>query len=266
MRSIARRVLAESARSCDRVAALFRHAGTGLLTRDELEAECTQYWGRFGRAIDDQAAHLEDWEEQFYGAHLRPQERVLIVGAGSGRELLALSARGFRVDGVEPNQACAERARRAIADRAVAADLVVDRAETMTLSKTYDVVVFSWFCLSYILRKQARASALERSCRQLTDGGRILVSYVVAQNSRSPIVNRVTNLVARANRSGWQLGPGDHVSATEHGLALVEHRFSTGELEAEAKQAGLCITFQEERKIGLAVLTPPLKPGLPTSV
>ena len=66
----------------------------------------------------------------------------------------------------------------------------------------------------------------------------------------------LTRFLARLTRSDWRPERGDVVSlATGDRHAIhYEHQFVDGELEHEARAAGLTVVFHERRELGIGVL------------
>ena len=186
---------------------------------------------------------------------LRPGDRILVVGCGSGRDLLALRELGWEADGLEPVAACAALAGQRLAKRGVVADVRVGAIETATLARDYDAFVFSWFCYSYIPLRARRVAALSRVRSRLAPGGRVLVSYLGARPPLRRLPWRLARLASRVSGSDWRPEYGDVFSARhDSGAIHYEHHFQPGELEREARAAGLALAFHEEAGDGNAVL------------
>jgi hypothetical protein len=90
----------------------------------------------------------------------------------------------------------------------------------------------------------------------LNPEGRVLISYLPAVGPSRSLAIRLTRFVARLARSDWHPESGDVVSpAAGHRHAIhYEHRFVEGELEKEARGAGLTVVFHHRSDVGTAVL------------
>src|SRR5438094_471755 len=73
-----------------RAARLLAYATAGVLTRKELGRAAAGRWSDFGIDETYVLSGLFTWEENFYFRFLKPDDHVLIVGAGSGRDLIGL--------------------------------------------------------------------------------------------------------------------------------------------------------------------------------
>jgi SAM-dependent methyltransferase len=221
----------------ERLAEASFHAAAGTLRSKELEAAIARFWAGFGSSATHIAGGLMTWEREFYLRFLKPDARILIVGSGTGRDLIALVRLGFRADGIE----LAEEATTCAAD----------------LHGSYDAIVFSWFCYGYIPEASRRIRILRRLAEHLAADGHILISYNSRDRSPSPLATSAAQLAARLSGSDWRPAPGDAVFFARDSAALqYEHRFEPGELEAEARAAGLVVVFDAHVPEGTAALAP----------
>jgi SAM-dependent methyltransferase len=232
------------------------HVGAGLLGPAELRDVAMERWQDFGATDRFVDQGLMPFEAVLYPRFLRKEDAVLLVGCGTGRDLVALLRAGYRVDGLEPAARAAAAARAALLARGLDATVTIGRLEDAPLAGPWDAIVLSWYCYSYVFPREARIAALARLRRHLRPGGRILVSYITADRPprRAPLA--ITTAVARLSRSGWRLEPGD-VLRSEGGFLHREHHFRPGEFAAEVREAGLAPVFLEDDDEGHAVLAAP---------
>jgi SAM-dependent methyltransferase len=234
-------------------------AAAGTLTLEDLRRAAVRRWREYAATQPDADDALMDWEEQFYGRFLRPGERVLLAGCGSGRDLIALVERGFTVEGLDPVAECIEQARTRLAKRGMAAPLHVAWLEDAAPPPgPFGAVVLSWFCYGYIPGAAARVRTLRALAERLTPDGRILVSYLTAGKPPRPVLIRLARLVARLSGSDWRPEDGDSIVLTDRRPdgACFEHFFRPGEVEAEGRAAGLRLLHDEPSPYGRAVLAP----------
>jgi SAM-dependent methyltransferase len=221
------------------------HAGTGLLRPSELRRVTTQRWQTFGASESFVDSGFLPWEASFYPRFLEPDDGVLLVGCGTGRDLLALLRAGYRSEGLEPAAKAAATARAVLLARGFTAPVHIGWIEDAPLSRSYDAIVFSWHCYSYLPLRATRVRALDRTRASLAPGGRILLSYLTADRSpRRRLSVAVTTFVARLSRAGWQPQASDLLHLESGGLHY-EHQFGAGELQAEARDAGLTVVHDE---------------------
>ena len=103
----------------------------------------------------------------------------------------------------------------------------------------------------------SRIAVLHKVKARLKPGGRVLISYVVAERPPRSLPIGLTRLAARLTRSDWRPELGDVIGpvAGDRRAVRYEHQFQEGELESEARAAGLTIVFHRRDDVGTAVLT-----------
>ncbi|MEQ1913421.1 MAG: class I SAM-dependent methyltransferase, partial [Vicinamibacterales bacterium] len=194
------------------------------------------------------------WEADVVSRCVHPSDRVLVVGSGTGRDLLAFAALGCTVTGIEPSPAAAH-SRRVLEQHHLNVPVVDGFFEDLTLEGPFDVIVFSWFCYCYIPVSRRRIAVLEKAVALLVPGGRILVSCVV--NPVPPYTRLIglQRVVARATGSDWLMENGDQLRLARPGdpVFTFEHMFVPGEFEREAASAGLRVVFTNREEMMFAL-------------
>jgi SAM-dependent methyltransferase len=231
-----------------RASTVCTYAAAGTLTLDGLRRQAQRDWRDFGvtQTEQDIAAGLFAWEKDFYLPFLKPSDTILVVGCGSGRDVLALLEMGHRVDGLDPVVQCLALAEQRLAARGLRATLIAGPVETTRIPSRYDIAIFSWFCYSYIPVRARRVAALARMKACLEPGGRIVISYLRAEPLPRRALWRLARLTAALTRSDWRPEYGDVFTARHDNHCLhFEHRFRADEIEAEAAAAGLAVVFHD---------------------
>jgi len=240
-----------------RASTVATYAAAGTLTLEALRRDAQRDWRDFGvgQTELDIASGLFAWEKDFCLPFLKPTDRILVVGCGSGRDLLALMDLGYHVAGLEPVPQCLALAERRLAERGLRAELIAGAIETAPLAPRYDVFLFSWLCYSYIPLRARRVRALERIRALLPPDGRVLISYIRAQPAPRRSLWRLARTAAWATRSDWRPEYGDIFAARHDNRCIhYEHRFAPAEIEAEATAAGLTVAFHDDAGDGNLVL------------
>jgi SAM-dependent methyltransferase len=235
------------------------HVAAGALTRAELRAAIARTWEHYGADAAFIASGLHPWERELYDRVLRPDDSILLVGCGTGRDLIALLRRGHLVEGLEPARRPLELAREALDKFGLHAPLHQAAIESAELLGRYDVVVFSAYSYCYIPESRSRVAVLAKVKSALAPGGRIIVPYL-PRGQRRTLPIRLTGLVAQLTRSDWRPEPGDKiwVSLADELSVEFDHEFDPRELEAEARAAGLQIVVHGQQgplAEGVCVLT-----------
>jgi len=182
-----------------------------------------------------------NWEAAAIAAWFpRPPARVLVGGAGGGREPLALAKMGYRVTAFEPSEPLVE----AIPDAGGAIAAHVGRYEDLPVVRSmvrrehvdlgaappFDAAIFGWSSYSHIRRADDRVAAV-RSLAALVEGP-ILISMFLAPLQARP-AGRIATLAARLHLRS----PHDRF-----GPAIGFYHLSTrDELYAECERAGVAV-------------------------
>jgi len=229
----------------------------GTLRLQDLRQAIANAWGEVGHQEAYIRWGLWPWEKSLYDRFLKPGDRVLLVGCGTGRDLLALLKLGYRVEGLDVAPRAIALARQMLETEDLVAELHTGPIEAVALPGSFDAFVFSWFCYGYIPQLEARVGVLRKIKAHLNPGGRIVISYNPTDRPPRALPIRLTQLVGRLTRSDWRPALGDVISPAPgwwQGLHY-EHQFGDGELEREARAAGLTLVYHERSDRGVAVLS-----------
>jgi len=237
-------------RGLERAAKLAYHTAAGTMRLVDLHRAIALEWEDAGARESERYVSsfgLTYWEQELYPRFLRRDDRILVVGCGTGRDLVALLQRGYRAAGLDLSSGCTATARDVLAKRGLEADVVTGDIATAKLPGSFDAFVFSAFCYSLIPHSDARVAVLRRVKEHLTPGGRILISYIPCDPLPSRIPIRLTQGIARLSGSDWRPEYGDILFLASRGKRFdhFEHRFPPGEFEREARAAGLSLLFHD---------------------
>jgi SAM-dependent methyltransferase len=197
-------------------------------------------------AYDDEGTGLVAWEDDVYRAVMRPSDHVLLIGCGTGRDLLALRQLGCDVTGLEQSAALAEEARTTLSRHGLPTTVVAAAVESYASDATFDVIVFSPYTYSYILGMASRVAILGRLRERLSARGSVIISYpqLMRQSSLWIFLARAGSLCAG---SDWWPEAGDRLygPASQPAALGFEHQFSPDELAGECRLAGLRVVRDE---------------------
>lgn len=227
---------------------LLAGAWLGLLTDDELRALDERYYDSEGlyRTREWNERGLFGWERALVAAHFERDGRVLVLGSGGGREVLALLEDGFDALGYEPHPALAAYARDLLAERghdgrvhaAPPGELPRDAPEA-------DGLVVGWGAYSLVRGRDARVRMLAAAGERLRAGAPVLLSCF--ETTRHGRELRTTRAIANALRRARGRAPlelGDTLAPN------LVHVFTATELAGELAAAGL--ELAEHRRVGEA--------------
>ncbi|HEX6038430.1 MAG TPA: class I SAM-dependent methyltransferase [Longimicrobium sp.] len=207
----------------------------GLLRRADLHAVDERYYDRTASYHGD--AHnlrgLFDWEksalEAFAGCR-----RVAVLGAGGGREVLALSRMGFDVTGYECNAALVRAAGEFLPRQGCAARVVhLPRDEVPSDAEPFDGIILGWSAYTLISGRAHRIHLLRRLRPLVRPGGPLLLSFWTrgGDTARFRVSAAVANAV-RAVTRGERIERGDALAPN------FAHFFVAAEVSAELREAG----------------------------
>lgn len=202
-------------------------------------------------------ASLWHWERGWFARRLPPPSgRLLVGGAGAGREAASLCASGYAVDALEPAPRPAQSCRAVIGSQG---DVVVACYEDLSQAvldgmggpaaplahRRYDAVLLGWGSLTHVLEPEERFRLLQACCR-LAPTGPILASFWFTPEEISR---------GRAHAAGQTIGqligrlrglpsPSSAVSfGSWFGFA---HTFTREEIETLAQRVGRSLIWESE--------------------
>ena len=249
-------LLSGAARALDLAARAAMSLAAGTLRLHDLRGAIVNTWGDFGRSEGLILSGLMPWERALYDRFLKPEDRILLVGCGTGRDLIALLKLGYRAEGLDVAPGAIALARRMLEREGLSAELYTGPIEAVALPGSFDAFVFSWFCYGYIPQTHTRIDMLRKVKARLNPGGRVLITYIPAERPPRSLPMRLTRFAARLTRSDWHAELGDVIGPAGRNRQAIhyEHQFWEGELENEAHAAGLTVVCHERSDVGTAVL------------
>lgn len=235
---------------------LLHSCAAATLTFAELRNDIHDRWQTFYDTHEDVLRGLKPWESELADRLAPPGSSVLIVGCGSGREILGYLERGCRVTGIDPAPRVLDVAKRVVAEHGFTAELVEGFADATTAPGRFDVVLFGWGAYGQIPEGSRRARTLRTLASQLNAGGRICIAYDPRLRPRG-IVVRASRIAGALAGSDWRAEPGDVLEWRQFGSGVpffgYEHSFIPEDIENEAAAAGLKIVYRRD---------PPPGPGV----
>lgn len=214
----------------------------GLLRQEEISARVRKHWQHDPLMEDDGyiLKGLLPWEERVYAPpYLTPQGRLAVLACGSGRDLIGLARKGYRVEGVELVPKLAAAARRYAATACVDTPVhCADMAEFKFPNGPYDAFVFSFLSYGYVAGSARRIELLRKLRTELAPGGCVLLSCLSSQAAFDTGTRRVADAIARITGNPHPPETGDRLQGD-----YFDHIFTKETLRQEARQAGL--TLQE---------------------
>lgn len=146
--------------------------------------------------LDSVRTELMAWERAWLGEDLPPPPaRVLVGGAGAGRELRALEAMGYTVGGLEPGPDAVGRCIAALSSRAIVACATYEQLAAVVLdggrhpelealvARPWDASILGWTSMMHVL-DDAERSRLFATFDRITRGPILGTFYPTARAQR----------------------------------------------------------------------------------
>lgn len=221
----------------------------GLMDDDALAALDEDFYTTHREALAEgdllytDAAHitrgLVAWEVEALTRHVLPGARLVITGAGAGREVLGALELGLYPLAFEPNAELCAAGNRVLAREDVAPRLTVSARDAFPPTGPADAVLVGWTSYSHIAGRARRIAFLRAARAVLPVGGPLILSCV-ALRGRPRYFAHVERAARSARRVTSRPAPelGDVLSP---GFL---HCFTQAEVEAELADGGFrCIEF-----------------------
>jgi SAM-dependent methyltransferase len=239
-------LLLQIGRMAHRVARTSVYLAAGTRPIAAMQEDTRRAWQKFYDDHPSPDARLLPWEAAVVDQFVQPGADVLLIGCGSGRDLLPLIERGCRVTGIDPSNTALEIAGRLLADRGHSATLLTGFFEDSPIANSFDVVIFSYYSYAAIPMARRRIAALQKARALLEPGGHVVVSHAAGGARPRPLLVRLARWAGALTRSDWRLEPGDLVwSEPVDRLSIsYSHLFENGELEREARAANLTVAVR----------------------
>jgi hypothetical protein len=233
------------------LSALFNGLWLGVMDRESLDLIDEIYYEGKSNYVDEayNSSGLRDWEAAMIEAHFPKEGRVVVTGAGGGREVLALVERGYDAVGYEPNGQLVSAGGRFLEKRGHENRLRgVDRDAFPPDAEPCDAVVVGWGSYMLIPGRARRVDFLRDARERLPDGGPILLSFFARPpEARSFLtIARAAN-VARRLRGRTPVEVGDALSPN------YTHHFTRDEIASELEASGFRLVVYEAQPYGHAV-------------
>lgn len=235
----------------------------GISTREEITNLTRKYWNRDPemKKEDYVLGGLFAWETKLYEAHLPPTAIVGLIGCGTGRDLIGLARKGYRVEGVDLSPEMLRVAQDYLAQTGIEGGLhCADIYEFEFPSGSYDALIFSNCTYTLIPGSSRRVELLKRLRSRLFPQGSVILTYWNSQERQDSRSFRVARWFAKISRNPDLPENGDQLFPNyEFG-----HFFTHDEIEGEAKNAGYDVyeTYPLSGRLEFAAI---LKPSSPSS-
>jgi len=216
-----------------------------LLSPDELSALTRTYYNRSYRGLEREFSAdaykwtLDPWEEAVAVKHMASEGTVIVLGAGLGREAIALAQKGHRVLGIDNNH----DGLRIAATRATGLSVAFVQGDFQRLpigDRQADYVFLSGIMYSSIPGKHGRQECVRRFRSILQRDGKIALNFLRShewQTRTHRTIHRINRWLKKlpGSNQAYQLG-----DFCPHGHFM--HAFlDEAEIRSELTEAGATI-------------------------
>ena len=198
---------------------------------------------------DHNLSGLFGWETAAVDHYFRGCRRLVLLGAGAGREVAPLLDRGFEVDAFECHEGLCEAGNALLANYDPRGSIqTMERDHCPNLKGTYDGAIIGWGMLTLIQGRQTRLQLLRDLRSAVQSGAPMLLSFFIlgGPQRRYRIAARFGNVIRRI-LGRERLDFGDDLCPS------FAHFFTRETIEEELRQAGWRLEFFDRRTYPHAV-------------
>lgn len=253
------RLFAAADRCVDRIVRFLKivHEGVwlGSLSPDELNQVTAENFdqSQFYSSKDHNRSGFFEWEQEMLDRFFRRGSRVLVAGAGGGREVLALRKSGFEAEGFECSMPLIEASRRIFDEQGESSYLIHCPPDCVPAGPAvYDALIIGWTVYTHIPTRTRRILFLEAIRKRALQRAPILISFFVRSSlsGDDAMVYRISRWCSFLSlpRKGTS-EVGDHIR-----FGRYVHSFTQDEVSEELRAAGFRVAhFAESGDLGYAV-------------
>jgi len=219
--------------------AMFSGVWLGLMGKKSLEYSDELYYNNTTSYSDEKynESGFFNWEKPVIEKYFSGCKTILLIAAGGGREVIALSKMGIEVDAYECNNKLTEFGNSLLAKRFIKTKIEpISRNSVPDNVKQYDGIILGWGAYSLMKGNHTRIEFLSYLKPFLKSEACLMVSFIysVTRSRKDKFIKRISDLFAFFKRD----------NKPEIGDRLVPnfiHYFSEEEIKSEFSQAGLKI-------------------------
>ena len=193
---------------------------------------------------------LKRWEEAVVDRYFARCKRVIVGGAGGGREAFALAQRGIAVDAFECVPRLVSTAQEVLRGAAAPTRVIWAAPDDVPELGMHDGAICGWGAYMHIAGSVNRVRFLRKLRAQLEIGSPLLVSFHPRSGDSRELrfIAALGSLVRKLRRSEEQVEVGDQMRGWYF------HRFNRNDIEREFEAAGFRLDlYAEEYTDGYAV-------------
>lgn len=223
----------------------------GIFSRDALNQMDERYYNddKMYREKQYNRSGLFGWEKGCLERYFSGRRRILVIGAGGGREVIALFKYGYDVDGYECNPSLVKFANELLMEENLPACIhLIDRDRAPTPQKQYDGVIIGWGAYMLIQGRQRRIAFLRQLRENVISDSPMLISFF--HRRKNSLHFRLIPAVGNIFR--WFSGR-ENIELGDDMVPEYVHYFTEQEIASEVRQAGFQLMYYATNEYGHAV-------------
>jgi hypothetical protein len=224
-------------------AALVQGVALGLVSNEKLEQLTQQRY-----STDVSLASFADesyvnsglllWEREAIFKYFPPAGRVLVGAAGAGREMVALAAEGFFVEGFDCCKPLVELAQVELKRHGIDSNLYYTSPSTVPeCNGPYSAALVGFSGYMYIAGSDRRIRFLQELCKLLKPDAPVMISFTEGSHGRKRVW---TAKIGTFIRSIWRAPPVEEGDCIKNGF---QHHFVRQQIVSEMNAAGLEMAY-----------------------
>jgi hypothetical protein len=223
----------------------------GIFNRENLYTVDQIYYDKDQMYRDDKynKSGLWKWEQKVIEKYFADCKNLLLIGAGGGREVLALSRLNYQVDGYECNKNLVEFANQLLTQENVNSQVkLIARDSCPETQQKYDGVIIGWGAYMLIQGRDRRINLLKKIKETMNPQAPIFLSFYCYQKT-----NRYYYIIAKIGNSIRWLLRRDLLDVGDDLVPNYVHYFTQTQIEKELKEASLKLVMYSTEEYGHAV-------------
>jgi len=233
------------------ILALHTGLNLGFLGEKGMDAIDEMYYNNTGDYTNDDytLSGLFPWENETINEHFKDLKNILIIGAGGGREAIALYKEGYAVDCYECNPKLADFGNLLFRKNDINITIrSIRRNSVPDNPRKYDGILLGWASYTHIRGTQARIKFLRDLYPFMHKDSRLMISFLVRTKTsrQEKIAAEIANFIRRLGRR----------PEVEHGDRLIPlwvHYFTEDEITQEFVKGGFKVISFKTKDYGRAV-------------
>jgi hypothetical protein len=225
----------------------------GVMSQRSLDYSDELFYKRNKNYTEDKynLSGLFDWEKPLIQKHFSNAKTILLIAAGGGREVLALSKMGFEVDGYECNPTLLEYGNVLLQKNKIDNKIkYLERNSVPAEIKKYDGIIIGWGAYSHIPGHKKRLTFLEGLYPFMSNTTPLMISFLWTskRNRRDKITKNFSDFFRTFSRKE-KTEPGDKLEPD------FIHYFSEEEIKNELTQSKFRVIDYYNTEYGCLIAT-----------